>query len=589
MRNSALIARYVRFSPIVRPFLIFLKTWAKQRGLNDPSGSKGPMSLSSYSLLLMAIGYLQHRGVVPNLQDPALLSRAGQKREAFWTKVPNRNAIAPGARGRGRFLGDFKAMVVETSFVRTWNREWDWKPSFPPSEGSYDPNPQPSGVSHSRSPQPGWKSPEPSAALHAAGATAAVGKDGNRETHLVNLIEGFFGYYLGFPLEELAVSIWAGKPISRASGYLPLAADEEGHILPQLPKVTREEREELYEEAAADQEEDMLSDHHTADAAASGRSQSDSQHGQESALPGTESTSTDDEEDMKAKLAEMDALLRAHGVQQLGPSFEERHKLEKTARAVADQAAAAREAFESAFPEPSPLAQRLANMSLDSPKPQPQRGPAVGSSMLELRDAQAGSNLFPFPEQEDPAKFVEPPHWTQRLVVQDPFIHTRNTCMNIIPRTVDRILVEMHRAHELLQESAPLEQICLNIGKDEVYSEYAAGLVGGLNPSRAARRYQREQKEKDKRKRDEAKIANRERRRAEFESRQAAGAFVGYGPTREKRQERTENGESEAERKQSRREKGKQRWLEKRTAAKEKKMAEKQAQKSQQQSQQAAT
>ena len=45
-----------------------LKLWAAAFDLNDPSGSRGGATLSSYCLTLMAIAYLQHRRVLPNLQ-----------------------------------------------------------------------------------------------------------------------------------------------------------------------------------------------------------------------------------------------------------------------------------------------------------------------------------------------------------------------------------------------------------------------------------------------------------------------------------------------------------------------------------------
>jgi len=56
-----------------------LKLWAKAFNLNDPSGANGPPTMSSYCLTLMAIAYLQVRGVLPNLQS------------SVRAKVPNDN------------------------------------------------------------------------------------------------------------------------------------------------------------------------------------------------------------------------------------------------------------------------------------------------------------------------------------------------------------------------------------------------------------------------------------------------------------------------------------------------------------------
>lgn len=67
--NSSLILHYCLISPhVLRPMIYALKLWAKGFDLNDPSGARGAATLSSYCLTLMAIAYLQHHGVLPNLQ-----------------------------------------------------------------------------------------------------------------------------------------------------------------------------------------------------------------------------------------------------------------------------------------------------------------------------------------------------------------------------------------------------------------------------------------------------------------------------------------------------------------------------------------
>lgn len=45
-----------------------LKLWAAAHDLNDPSGSRGHATMSSYCLTLMIVTYLQIRGCLPNLQ-----------------------------------------------------------------------------------------------------------------------------------------------------------------------------------------------------------------------------------------------------------------------------------------------------------------------------------------------------------------------------------------------------------------------------------------------------------------------------------------------------------------------------------------
>jgi hypothetical protein len=64
-----LILAYCEISPyVLRSLIHSLKLWASAQEINDPSGKKGPSSMSSYCLTLMAIGYLQYRGNLPNLQ-----------------------------------------------------------------------------------------------------------------------------------------------------------------------------------------------------------------------------------------------------------------------------------------------------------------------------------------------------------------------------------------------------------------------------------------------------------------------------------------------------------------------------------------
>jgi DNA polymerase sigma len=68
--NSRLILAYCEISPhVLRPLIHCLKLWSKANHVNDPSGKDGMPTMSSYCLTLMAIGYLQHRGILPNLQE----------------------------------------------------------------------------------------------------------------------------------------------------------------------------------------------------------------------------------------------------------------------------------------------------------------------------------------------------------------------------------------------------------------------------------------------------------------------------------------------------------------------------------------
>ncbi|OCF43574.1 hypothetical protein I317_02592 [Kwoniella heveanensis CBS 569] len=87
--NSLLILHYCLISPyLLRPLIHVLKLWASAHNLNDASGSKGPATMSSYCLTLMAIAYLQHRGCLPNLQAeinvPPISRPADEDPDVVW-------------------------------------------------------------------------------------------------------------------------------------------------------------------------------------------------------------------------------------------------------------------------------------------------------------------------------------------------------------------------------------------------------------------------------------------------------------------------------------------------------------------------
>lgn len=154
--NSRLINSYCNLHPLVRPLSVFIKFWAKQRGLNDPSGT--PTTFSSYTLILLVISYLQHLDLLPNLQDPELIASTGT--------APNRFFSTPKARAR-------------RSRVNSIVRSIGWDVTF---------------VEYESTPE-NYAAPEAS---------------------LTELARGFFQYYgEDFDMERMAVSIWHGAPLER--------------------------------------------------------------------------------------------------------------------------------------------------------------------------------------------------------------------------------------------------------------------------------------------------------------------------------------------------------------------------------------
>ncbi|TKA50951.1 hypothetical protein B0A53_05732 [Rhodotorula sp. CCFEE 5036] len=154
--NSRLINSYCNLHPLVRPLSVFIKFWAKQRGLNDPSGT--PTTFSSYTFILLVIAYLQHVDLLPNLQDADLIASTGTERNRFFS--------TPKARAR-------------RSRVDRIVRSVGWDVTF---------------VEYETTPE-GYAAPA---------------------ANLVDLARGFFHYYADeFDMERTAVSVWNGAGLER--------------------------------------------------------------------------------------------------------------------------------------------------------------------------------------------------------------------------------------------------------------------------------------------------------------------------------------------------------------------------------------
>merc|ERR1712093_334061 len=287
---------------------------------------------------------------------------------------------------------------------------------------------------------------------------------------LVELLEGFFRYYLHFPLESQAVSIWRGKPIMRKTGFLDLACDENGDEYPQLPRITREEREELYEP--------------TENGSGSGSVTPSVRSTRSSNETDPEEVERREKEAQAAGMAKIEALLRAEGVEDLALSLEEKSKLSKAAVEGQDGQGG---------PESSDKPAQLSKPTVNGSNGSKAKAKKVAKSKdgLSIDDAIGPDQTFPFPEMENPETFVEPSHWNQRLVVQDPFIHTRNTTMNIQPHVVQRIMNEFGRALELIEAGAPLQEICWNSARDKNKKRIQQGMEEQAG-RRAERRAQRQ-------------------------------------------------------------------------------------------------
>jgi hypothetical protein len=70
--NTRMLKCYSEVAWYVRPLVLAVKHWAKRRCINDASTG----TLSSYAYVCMTIHFLQRHALLPNLQDPALITAA---------------------------------------------------------------------------------------------------------------------------------------------------------------------------------------------------------------------------------------------------------------------------------------------------------------------------------------------------------------------------------------------------------------------------------------------------------------------------------------------------------------------------------
>ncbi|OAV89159.1 hypothetical protein PTTG_28780 [Puccinia triticina 1-1 BBBD Race 1] len=187
-RNSALLRAYHDLSPLVfRALGMAVKQWAKARGFCDPSGRNGPISASSYTLILLLIAYLQAINHLPNLQDPEYIQHLC-----------------------GHPCPDL-IRIIKTPVQPA-------KPLKPPA-----PRPSPSLQAINTS-----FVPAPPAPFHWTQAHSAdrIGDPAGLNRLVAQLLLGFFAFYDAFDFRSYIVSIRDGRPLRRPSG--PPSADEPG-------------------------------------------------------------------------------------------------------------------------------------------------------------------------------------------------------------------------------------------------------------------------------------------------------------------------------------------------------------------------
>jgi hypothetical protein len=136
--------------------------------------------LSSYTIVLLLISYLQVQGHLPNLQDPGWISRSGVKASHLWARPHTHHPTTPdSARGRGGKQSPTQALDLSKRFC--------WDTTFAPSVP----------------PRVVWK---------------------QTSLTLADAILGFFESYAALDLERNIISIADGGLIERTSVYEPGAS-----------------------------------------------------------------------------------------------------------------------------------------------------------------------------------------------------------------------------------------------------------------------------------------------------------------------------------------------------------------------------
>ncbi|CAH7669260.1 expressed protein [Phakopsora pachyrhizi] len=384
--NTRLLNAYHNLNPgMFRPLGLVIKLWAKARGIGDPSARSGTASLSSYSLILMLIGFLQSRGFLPNLQSPENLR--GLKRNYIYTLD-------------GHFGGKYKV------FRR---RSTDNTPSNPSNDT-----------------QSGWRY-----------ATRSSFNDSMEENEIVandvtfvekpphewrnpneilpknsDLLLGFFDYYSDFDFKQNMVSIRNGQPEKRPKPFRETIPKEEDNsnskgakIVDDRPAV-RTDQSNLINTTAINNSE---------------RIDIDNNGGNQNVVEGELSS---------LRLLKLRDRDDQRGLITVEDNEEDFVRVES-------------KRYES---EGSSSEETIGEVSEEGGEERGNEGLVEG----KLEEGNDGMIVIGF----------EKDHEFEPIVVKDPFVLTRNTCMNIRGETSKKIVREIKRAKKLIESGRGLVDLC---------------------------------------------------------------------------------------------------------------------------------
>ncbi|KAA1064735.1 hypothetical protein PGT21_013013 [Puccinia graminis f. sp. tritici] len=441
-RNSKLIKAYHDLSSplIFRPLAMVIKQWAKARGYCDPSGSQGPISASSYTLILLLIGYLQVINHLPNLQDPEYIQRA------FGHSSPD-------------------IIYVKKSPQTRLNKPK--KPSNPPNtttttaSTTYKPPSALVGINASF-----VNSPPESFHWNQTFSTASL-KDRNALCELISkLLLGFFEFYDRFDFESYLISIRDGKPLRREPTVV-IARSQSNSGVPQSQEGGRYQtgaKEEDDEDRARDVERLLA--------------------GLQEDLSNKKrypSSDSDEEDEItyipfacreglpEAVQRELDSqALRSRTVSR-GPG----QKINGEDGSSSDSTRVSADRSRSPSHNNNLLKSNALNLDhrpSSTPLTLHPQLPLSVSSDSELRpssdSASLSSSLPSSLEGHPPHHHAHPNNreptllqWPHPIVVVDPFLYERNTAGNIKIQVLDEIKAEFSRARQILASGGSLDHL----------------------------------------------------------------------------------------------------------------------------------
>ncbi|KAF9234327.1 hypothetical protein BU15DRAFT_79150 [Melanogaster broomeanus] len=132
--SSYMLRTYCDLLPGLRSMIAAIKLWAHPHRLNRPSPERGhPTTFGTYALTLMTLGWLQSRGLAPNLQvGLGVLTK--QPGAAFWIRASstgkNSNRVLCDVRFRTATIDEVRPPLDLRATMLDWFHFWGYEYKF---------------------------------------------------------------------------------------------------------------------------------------------------------------------------------------------------------------------------------------------------------------------------------------------------------------------------------------------------------------------------------------------------------------------------------------------------------------------------